>query len=221
MLLEFPGISPVPSLHFPPITVHESIRSFNVQHNGQGELFCDHNARKRYLSAKNVRTTEAPGPGNNQWGSRSRCPPPVKISYRDMQREGLGVSLSTAAAAAAGEQLNIKVITAQHRCLLHPPPGCGSWSTGNHMQGGPLEQKFIYANDYTVILTCISRRMYGVQIFMHNVWVSWLDELSSDLLLSQTYMEKKAKMNSEIIILTVRHSLKKDFLARIDVFFLL
>lgn len=112
MLLEFPGISPVPSLHFPPITVHESIRSFNVQHNGQGELFCDHNARKRYLSAKNVRTTEAPGPGNNQWGSRSRCPPPVKISYRDMQREGLGVSLSTAAATAAGEQLNHK----SHNC---------------------------------------------------------------------------------------------------------
>lgn len=68
MPLEFPGIYPPPP-SLPPlssITVHKSIRSFNVQHNGQGELFCDHNARKRYLSAKNVRTIEAPGPGNNQ-----------------------------------------------------------------------------------------------------------------------------------------------------------
>lgn len=60
MPLEFPGIPR------PPIAVPKSIRSFNVQHNGQGELFCDHNARKRYLSAKNVRTIEAPSPGNNQ-----------------------------------------------------------------------------------------------------------------------------------------------------------
>lgn len=92
-----------------PITVHESIRSFNMQDNGQGELFCNHNARKRYLSAKNVRTIEAPGPGNNQRGSWGRCPPPVKISYCDVRREGLGVSLSTAAAAAgADDQLNHK-----------------------------------------------------------------------------------------------------------------
>lgn len=67
-----------------PITVHESIRNFNVQHNGQEELFCDYNARKCYLSAKNVMTTEAPGTGNNQWGSWCRCPPPVKIFYCDM-----------------------------------------------------------------------------------------------------------------------------------------
>ena len=146
MLLEFPGISPVPSLHFPPITVHESIRSFNVQHNGQGELFCDHNARKRYLSAKNVRTTEAPGPGNNQWGSRSRCPPPVKISYRDMQREGLGVSLSTAAAAAAaaaGEQLNHK----SHDCStsLFTVPTTRLWDLKHRQEHtrGSFEQKFI------------------------------------------------------------------------------
>lgn len=127
MPLEFPGISPLPSFHFPPITVPESIRSFNMQHNRQGELFCDHNARKRYLSAKIVWTTEAPGPGNNQRGSRGRCPPPVKISYCDMKREGLGVSLLTAAAAA---QLNYKIITARHHKSLCKIPQ----NTSTHMK---------------------------------------------------------------------------------------
>lgn len=45
------------------IAVHKSIRSFNVPHNGQGELFCDYNARKRYLSAKKVGALEAPRSG--------------------------------------------------------------------------------------------------------------------------------------------------------------
>ena len=121
----------------------------------------------------------------------------MKISYRDMQREGLGVSPSTAAAAAAGEQLNHK----SHNCStsLFTVPTTRLKHRQSHARG-PLEQKFIYANDYTVILTCTCRRMYGMQLFMHSAPVRRSGELSSNLLVSQTYMEKKAKMNSTNVL---------------------
>lgn len=41
-----PRNHPLPLLPLSPIAVPKSIRSFNMQYNRQGELFCDHNARK-------------------------------------------------------------------------------------------------------------------------------------------------------------------------------
>lgn len=95
MPLEFPGIPPITPSTFP-ITVHKSIRRFNVQHNGQGELFCDHNARKCYLSAKNVMTTEAPVPQTISEEADAGAHRLWKYSTVTC-RGGLGVSLSTEA----------------------------------------------------------------------------------------------------------------------------
>lgn len=89
------------------ITVHKSIRSFNVQHNGQGQLFCDHNARKHYLSAKNVRTIGGPWL-REQSVRKLRQVPTSCENILLRQAEGRAGRVAVNSTSRAEEQLNHK-----------------------------------------------------------------------------------------------------------------